>query len=132
GRGAEPEDVGAVIRVHAALAESPDELAGVRGPEREEAAERRERDAAVARNDGRIEVRGVECVGEPPDLVLTDLAEQVGGQAVFIEELEDIGRAVVAGGVVGRAGEAVGADAVGYLPVPLSGGQRGALAEPAG
>src|SRR5690606_33743547 len=70
GCGAEPQDVAAVVGVHAALAEPLHELAGAWGPERGEAAERGERDAAVARDDGGVEVCGVERSGEPAGLVL--------------------------------------------------------------
>src|SRR5690606_41323775 len=93
------------------LAEPLPGRVGVGGPEREEAAERRDRDAAVARDDRRVEVSGVERSGEPADLVLADLAEQVGRQALLGEEVEDLGSSVVAGRVVGRAGDAVGAAA---------------------
>src|SRR5690606_17712348 len=97
-----------------------------------ETAERGERDAAVTRDEGGIEVRGVERLGQPADLVLTHLAEQLRRQAVLLEEREDLGRTVVAGRVVGRAGEAVGADAVGHPAIPPFDRQRGELAEPAG
>src|SRR5690606_25943024 len=68
---------------------------------------------------------------EEPDLVLADFAEEFGGEAEFFEEVEDLGGAVMAGRVVGRAGEAVRARAVGDAASRWI-GHGAEFAEPAG
>ena len=79
---------------------------GVGRAEREEAGETVDRDVAVPREHGRGQVEGVDGVGEHAQLVLVDGAQEGRLQPVGFEELEHAAGPVVAGGVVGAAGEA--------------------------
>src|SRR5262245_39782814 len=105
-RRAEPQELAARIGVDAALAESADERSRARAAQREEAAERRERETPIARDPERIEIERVELRGEKPHLMLADRAQQGRSEGALREEVEDFHGPVVRDGIVRRAREA--------------------------
>src|SRR5690606_41311660 len=112
GRGSKSQVLAEGVGQLATLERSLPDMAGLGRPEREEPADLAQVDVAVPVDQPGIEVQIVEGPCEEPDLVLADFAEEFGGEAEFFEEVEDLGGAVMAGRVVGRAGEAVRARAV--------------------
>src|SRR5262245_22359610 len=85
----EPQQRAAGIGVHAALAQLAHQFARARAVQREESAEIRQSDGALASDDPRVEVERVEPRGEKPDLVLADLAQQRRAERALRKEIED-------------------------------------------
>src|SRR6202035_5693445 len=106
-------DVVPEVGRYAALGEAAAEIARARRAQGEEAAQATQRNRAVAVDDAGRQVEVVEGGGEEDHLVLAHFAQESGRQVPLGEEVEDLGRPVVAGGVVGRAGEARAARPVG-------------------
>ena len=82
------------------------ELAGMRRLESEKPADLVQRYVSIASNQLGVRVQVVESACKQPHLMLADLAEQFGGQTMLCEEIEHRRGPVMAGWVVGGAGEA--------------------------
>src|SRR5207249_9837839 len=91
--------------------------------QREKAAQALEWQIVVAVDRVRVEIERVEAARQQPHLVTTHLAQEHGREPLLCEELEHPRRAIMAHGIVRRAGPARGPFAVRYLA-------RGPLGEP--
>src|SRR5439155_16439821 len=100
------------------------------GSQREEPSELADRAASVATHDRGIEIERVEPRGEEPNLMLAHLPEERGREPALSEEVEHRDGAIMAGRIVGRAGELVASLSIGYPLPALPVGQDAELVEP--